>query len=103
MTKATYDAIGDHFRSLWGKEAGWAHSVLFTADLRAFSERLSIKVEVKEEFIKTQEDASSTVEMASEVTVVTKKRIKSEFEEGKKTAIKIEDVGVRRVKRRRGV
>lgn len=103
MTKATYDAIGDHFRSLWGKEAGWAHSVLFTADLRAFSERLSIKVEVKEEFIKTEEDASSTVEMASEVTVVTKKRIKTEFEEGEKTTIKIEDVGVRRVKRRRGV
>lgn len=27
LTKATYDAIGDHFRELWGKEAGWAHSV----------------------------------------------------------------------------
>ena len=47
MTKATYDAVGDRFRSLWGKEAGWAHSVLFTADLRAFSERLTTKVEVK--------------------------------------------------------
>lgn len=49
LTKATYDAIGDHFRNLWGKDAGWAHSVLFTADLRAFSERLTTKVEVKEE------------------------------------------------------
>ncbi|KAL8657084.1 MAG: hypothetical protein Q9226_002276 [Calogaya cf. arnoldii] len=47
LTKATYDAVGDRFRSLWGKEAGWAHSVLFTADLRAFSERLSAKIEVK--------------------------------------------------------
>lgn len=46
LTKATYDAIGDRFRSLWGKEAGWAHSVLFTADLRAFSERLVSKIEV---------------------------------------------------------
>lgn len=27
LNKATYDAIGDHFRALWGKEAGWAHSV----------------------------------------------------------------------------
>lgn len=27
LTKVTYDAIGDHFRGLWGKEAGWAHSV----------------------------------------------------------------------------
>jgi N-glycosylase/DNA lyase len=42
-----YDAVGNHFRKLWGKEAGWAHSVLFTADLRTFSERLVSKVEVK--------------------------------------------------------
>lgn len=49
LTKATYDAIGDHFRSLWGKEAGWAHSVLFTADLRAFSSQVVIKREVTEE------------------------------------------------------
>ena len=48
LTKATYDAIGDHFRSLWGKEAGWAHSVLFTADLRAFSAKVMIKSEVSE-------------------------------------------------------
>ncbi|RPB14446.1 hypothetical protein P167DRAFT_552633 [Morchella conica CCBAS932] len=27
LTKATYLAIGDHFRELWGEEAGWAHSV----------------------------------------------------------------------------
>lgn len=40
LTKALYDAVGDHFRDLWGSQAGWAHSVLFTADLRAFSDRL---------------------------------------------------------------
>jgi N-glycosylase/DNA lyase len=49
LTKATYDAVGNHFRKLWGKEAGWAHSVLFTADLRVFSERLTTKAEVKVE------------------------------------------------------
>lgn len=27
LTKATYIAIGDHFRELWGNEAGWAHLV----------------------------------------------------------------------------
>jgi len=37
LTATTYHAIGDHFRKLWGKEAGWAHAVLFTADLKAFS------------------------------------------------------------------
>ena len=47
LTKGTYDAVGDHFRQLWGKEAGWAHSVLFTADLRAFSDRLKMKIEAQ--------------------------------------------------------
>lgn len=48
LTKATYDAVGNLFRKLWGEEAGWAHSVLFTADLRAFSDRLAAsKAEVK--------------------------------------------------------
>ncbi|CCU76220.1 8-oxoguanine DNA glycosylase [Blumeria hordei DH14] len=37
LSKSTYDAIGNHFRQLWGGQAGWAHSVLFTADLRVFS------------------------------------------------------------------
>lgn len=27
LTKATYTAIGGHFRELWGNEAGWAHLV----------------------------------------------------------------------------
>lgn len=48
LTKATYDAVGDRFRSLWGKEAGWAHSVLFAADLKAFSARLNTKAEIIE-------------------------------------------------------
>ncbi|KKK26813.1 DNA N-glycosylase [Aspergillus rambellii] len=56
LTKTTYDAVGNHFRNLWGREAGWAHSVLFTADLRTFSDRLAapskqtkIEVDVKSE------------------------------------------------------
>lgn len=36
MTKVTYNQIKNFFISLWGDYAGWAHSVLFTADLRAF-------------------------------------------------------------------
>ncbi|KAI5786452.1 8-oxoguanine DNA glycosylase [Peziza echinospora] len=40
LTPAAYWAIGDYFREIWGKEAGWAHSVLFTADLRAFADRM---------------------------------------------------------------
>ena len=46
--------MGDHFRSLWGKEAGWAHSVLFTADLRAFSERLKVEIKTEDVDIKQE-------------------------------------------------
>ena len=55
FSKAMYDAVGDHFRDLWGKQAGWAHSVLFTADLRAFSDRLTEKKEPAETIVKVEE------------------------------------------------
>lgn len=58
FNKAMYDAVGNHFRSIWGDYAGWAHSVLFTADLREFSDRkvqvddqVRVKAEVEEEDI----------------------------------------------------
>ncbi|KAL1841387.1 hypothetical protein VTJ49DRAFT_7117 [Mycothermus thermophilus] len=35
LTKAMYDAVGDHFRKIWGPQAGWAQSVLFTANLKS--------------------------------------------------------------------
>ena len=81
LTKATYDGIGDHFRSLWGKEAGWAHSVLFTADLRAFSEKLTSKVEVKEETIKGEEDDSVWVETSIKSEMIARTALKRELEE----------------------
>lgn len=38
MTKLLYDNIKKFFIELWGPYAGWAHSVLFVADLRAFQD-----------------------------------------------------------------
>ncbi|OOF94829.1 hypothetical protein ASPCADRAFT_208492 [Aspergillus carbonarius ITEM 5010] len=90
LTKVTYDAVGNHFRKLWGKEAGWAHSVLFTADLRTFSDRLAAttkKVEVKTE-VKEERDGVEDVEVKTTVTtamaVPTKRPIDEE-------GVKIED------------
>jgi N-glycosylase/DNA lyase len=73
--------VANKFRALWGKEAGWAHSVLFTADLRAFSDRLVEKVEKVEKvetFIK-MEDGEVPLEVVKE-TKVMKRRIKVEDE-----------------------
>ncbi|XP_041369698.1 N-glycosylase/DNA lyase-like [Gigantopelta aegis] len=37
LTDRLYKKIGKHFRDLWGEYAGWAHSVLFAADLKTIT------------------------------------------------------------------
>jgi N-glycosylase/DNA lyase len=77
LTKATYDAIGNKFRSLWGDEAGWAHSVLFTADLRAFSDRLSVKEEEYEtKKVKVEDGVVKEEIIDTKVRAVKEKRVK---------------------------
>ncbi|KAI1177540.1 DNA glycosylase [Nemania sp. FL0916] len=51
-----YHSVGNHFRKLWGPYAGWAQSVLFTANLKSFAQQAaatptatSVTVEVKQE------------------------------------------------------
>lgn len=81
LTKATYDAVGDHFRMLWGKEAGWAHSVLFTADLKAFSARLTTKAEVIE--VKRETDIDQPIpEAYIKTEAVTVNSLKRELIDG---------------------
>lgn len=104
LTPATYDAVGNHFRKLWGKEAGWAHSVLFTADLRAFSQQLAAKVEVQTE-IKVEPHTPESTPIKKETVKVV--RIKRELDESRneKSVLKIEETAImtasERVKRRR--
>jgi N-glycosylase/DNA lyase len=81
INKAMYDAIGDHFRSIWGKYAGWAHSVLFTADLREFSSRM------KEE--KGEESLIKKETLVSEEKVGKKRKAAVEIE--KKVRVKKEE------------
>eukprot|EP00057_Strongylocentrotus_purpuratus_P010404 XP_011664878.1 PREDICTED: N-glycosylase/DNA lyase isoform X1 [Strongylocentrotus purpuratus] len=45
LTDRTYRQIGDFFRELFGEYAGWAHSVLFSADLKKFQKSPSTKPE----------------------------------------------------------
>ena len=98
LTKATYDAVGDKFRSLWGKEAGWAHSVLFTADLRTFSDRLKAKVEVKE--IKEENSSEVVTQHDLKTEVSPLQKVKREFEDVDYRA-SVQQVTAKRVKRKR--
>lgn len=101
LTKATYDAVGDHFRRLWGKEAGWAHSVLFTADLKAFSARLTTKAEVIE--VKRETDIDQSIaEAYMKTEVVTVNSLKRELigEDFTKTTVE-ERPSVKKRQRRR--
>jgi N-glycosylase/DNA lyase len=103
LTKATYDAVANHFRKLWGKEAGWAHSVLFTADLRAFSQQLAAKVEVKTEIKAEPYTPESTPAKKESIKII---RIKRELDDDdEKKVLKIEEISTitasERVKRRR--
>lgn len=103
LTKAMYDAVGDHFRDLWGNQAGWAHSVLFTADLKTFSDRAVKKLE--------EEDIKVETEVTEHVTVVTpaptpSKRKRQVKTEEVKIKVEVEEPldavsTVRRSKRRR--
>ncbi|KAI9680926.1 MAG: 8-oxoguanine glycosylase ogg1 [Trizodia sp. TS-e1964] len=82
LTKATYDAIGDHFRSLWGREAGWAHSVLFAADLRKFSDRLKVEISVDEDTnpnVKMEEAGNLEAKLVVDKKVTSNTTIKREF------------------------
>ncbi|PUU82496.1 DNA glycosylase [Tuber borchii] len=86
LTKATYEAIGDHFRKLWGQEAGWAQTVLFTADLKAFADVKTEEVktetavgEVKTENIKEEaEDGGEGVKLDRELVDDKENAVKKE-------------------------
>ncbi|KAH7328851.1 DNA glycosylase [Stachybotrys elegans] len=85
FNKAMYDAVGDHFRELWGPYAGWAHSVLFTADLREFAEA-GIKKEGSVKEVKVKE------EIIEEVTGPRRKR--KTVETTIESQVKLEDAKV---------
>ena len=40
LTPAVYARVGDNFRTRYGAHAGWAHSLLFAAELPIFRGRL---------------------------------------------------------------
>ncbi|RMZ89187.1 hypothetical protein DV736_g3586, partial [Chaetothyriales sp. CBS 134916] len=89
LTKATYDAIGTHFRKLWGQEAGWAHSVLFAADLSEFADRLAVKTEPK---VKESDEAEAGEVLETfKVTTKTPTSVKREFQDTQKPGLGLDE------------
>ncbi|KAI1277203.1 DNA glycosylase [Xylaria sp. FL0933] len=59
FSKAMYDSVGDHFRHIWGPQAGWAQSVLFTANLKSFSEQAAANPKAVDMAVEIKKETSS--------------------------------------------
>ncbi|KAL5116294.1 8-oxoguanine glycosylase ogg1 [Pleosporales sp. CAS-2024a] len=101
MTPGMYAAIGNLFRKLWGKEAGWAHSVLFTADLKAFSDRLVAKTEVKEEDVVIKKEGDEVVMHDTTHKETVKRKLIKEEPQDEHPVLEVKQETTRRSKRRR--
>lgn len=73
LNKVTYDAVGNHFRKLWGQEAGWAQSVLFTANLRSFADRLAATKKLDVDVTEEDGDVKIKTEVTTAVALATPK------------------------------
>ncbi|OHE99576.1 8-oxoguanine DNA-glycosylase [Colletotrichum orchidophilum] len=81
FNKAMYDAVGDHFRELWGKYAGWAHSVLFTADLKTFSERTVKKEENHKVTVKKEVAVDKDAPVSGQKRKIVRAKVKVEVDD----------------------
>lgn len=92
--KSDYEAITLLFQNLWGKYAGWAHSVLFTADLKDLNNGVN-KTDAKETIVKKTIKRKKVVKsLSTETTPNAKIEVKIKSEE-----TKVIDTGLRRSKR----
>ncbi|KAI1300319.1 DNA glycosylase [Xylaria venustula] len=59
FSKAMYDSVGDHFRQIWGPYAGWAQSVLFTANLKSFADQTTTATQITDIPVEIKQEISS--------------------------------------------
>ncbi|EFY85834.1 8-oxoguanine DNA glycosylase [Metarhizium acridum CQMa 102] len=95
FNKAMYDAVGDHFRTIWGDYAGWAHSVLFTADLREFSNRTGKTQMV--EGVEGVEPVQMKSEIQEEVVLSGPRKRQSAVDDITRSNAVVENVGERKI------
>lgn len=115
LNKTAYDAVGNFFRDTWGEYAGWAHSVLFTADLRDLKNGVNkseepIPSKSEASIVKLEEDIKVQVVKAANKTVKkeTRKRkiVQTQINKENVACVKeespLESVSERLKRRRRG-
>lgn len=83
FSKAMYHSVGDHFRLIWGPQAGWAQSVLFTANLKSFSEQATADIKALDVAVKAEQEVKIESSPAAKKRrgVRTVQQIKVEHEE----------------------
>lgn len=112
FNKAVHDAVGDHFRGIWGEYAGWAQSVLFTANLKSFAEQAASggkakaeKVETSDEKkVKVEETVATSLGLKSRTSATKRKmvaRTEVKQEDGQTLVADVKLIGTRTSKRRR--
>jgi N-glycosylase/DNA lyase len=88
LTPIVYSAVGDVFRSRFGCKAGWAHSVLFAAELPEFRHKLPTELREEMQLFSAQKRAKASasrentpvkVERSPSTHKTSKKRIKVEL------------------------
>jgi hypothetical protein len=65
LTPTIYARVGELFRARFGSHAGWAHSLLFAAELPVFRSRLPPALRVEMEAFRVEEAASKVVKKAA--------------------------------------
>ena len=76
ITPAVYEEVGDVFRSRFTNKAGWAHSVLFAAELPEFRRRLPIALQDE---MRAFVELSKTAKKIVNDVKLEKKKVKDEI------------------------
>lgn len=78
ITPTVYEEVGDVFRNRFTTKAGWAHSVLFAAELPEFRRRLPVTLQ---EEMKAFVEESKSAKKVDSVVKLEKRKVKLEIAE----------------------
>lgn len=90
ISDAMYSRISNHFLELWGNKAGWAHAVLFAADLPGFKDQDATGAVLKA--ARTRTKKTETVKVVKKVAASKKRKRQVEPEEPVESTEPVEPV-----------